>query len=182
MWFLIYASTFLVISFFNVLLGYAFGFRAGYLVIYFLWFFIAQKLCQKWDTYVLMREASKKGFTPYEYIEETVPQSVKDECEELRADKDALRFYLKQCIKQKLIVREFFDILMDEYMRPAPSKKVNKKRKTREAVSQNQSGKCEMCGCDSDKITYATIDDEMGTRYRNLCESCVQKYNAKIAK
>lgn len=126
---LIWFLTFLAISTVNVLLGYATGFTAGFLIIYLLWFHISKKLCQKWDTHVLVREANKKGLTPYEYIKEAIPQSVKDECEEYRADKDVLSFYLKQCIKQKLIASEHYSILLEEYMHPAPPKKIKSKKK-----------------------------------------------------
>ena len=41
--------------------------------------------------------------------------------------------------------------------------------------------KCDMCGCECEKITYAKIDDEMGTRYRNICDKCMKQYNATPA-
>ena len=37
---------------------------------------------------------------------------------------------------------------------------------------------CEMCDQGCDKITYAKIKDNMGIRYRNLCDECMKKYNA----
>ena len=37
---------------------------------------------------------------------------------------------------------------------------------------------CEMCNQGCDKITYAKIKDNMGIRYRNLCDECMEKYNA----
>ncbi len=53
-----------------------------------------------------------------------------------------------------------------------------------EANAENQtiSFKCDMCGCESEKITYAKIDDDMGTRYRNVCDKCMEQYNATPAK
>lgn len=42
--------------------------------------------------------------------------------------------------------------------------------------------KCEMCDCDCNELTYATIKDEYGTRYRHLCDSCMKKFNATPTK
>ncbi len=41
-----------------------------------------------------------------------------------------------------------------------------------------QFGKCEMCSKYDVKITYAEIRNELGTRYRNVCDDCIEKYNA----
>ncbi len=38
--------------------------------------------------------------------------------------------------------------------------------------------KCEMCGHVCDKTTSAKIEDDMGVRYRNLCDACMEIYNA----
>ncbi len=38
--------------------------------------------------------------------------------------------------------------------------------------------KCEMCGRICDKTTPSTIRDDMGVRYRNLCDACMKIYNA----
>ncbi len=38
--------------------------------------------------------------------------------------------------------------------------------------------KCEVCGSICDKVTCAKITDKMGIRYRNLCDACIEKYNA----
>lgn len=38
--------------------------------------------------------------------------------------------------------------------------------------------KCEMCGHVCDKTTAAKIEDDMGVRYRNLCDACMEIYNA----
>jgi hypothetical protein len=38
--------------------------------------------------------------------------------------------------------------------------------------------KCEMCGHICDKTTAAKIEDDMGVRYRNLCDACMEIYNA----
>ena len=38
--------------------------------------------------------------------------------------------------------------------------------------------KCEMCDHLCEKVTYSKIVDDMGIRYRNLCNACVEIYNA----
>ncbi len=38
--------------------------------------------------------------------------------------------------------------------------------------------KCEMCEEQFGHLTYCKIKDDMGTRYRNLCDNCIQKLNA----
>ena len=39
--------------------------------------------------------------------------------------------------------------------------------------------KCEMCDKQTDHLTYCEIKDELGTRYRNICNECMLKYGAK---
>lgn len=39
--------------------------------------------------------------------------------------------------------------------------------------------KCQICGEYVDHLTYCKIDDDYGTRYRHICDSCMQKYNAQ---
>lgn len=47
----------------------------------------------------------------------------------------------------------------------------------------NKTGeKCELCGKRFPKLTYATIKDDLGTRYRNICDDCIVKHNAKPKK
>ena len=38
--------------------------------------------------------------------------------------------------------------------------------------------KCEICDEYFEHLTYCKIKDDMGTRYRNICDECIQKYNA----
>lgn len=38
--------------------------------------------------------------------------------------------------------------------------------------------KCEMCDEHFEHLTYCKIKDDMGTRYRNICDDCIQKLNA----
>ncbi|MBQ7907965.1 MAG: zinc ribbon domain-containing protein [Elusimicrobiaceae bacterium] len=48
-----------------------------------------------------------------------------------------------------------------------------------EEETEGIGGKCELCGKLFPKLTYSTIKDDMGTRYRNICDDCIAKYNAK---
>lgn len=41
-------------------------------------------------------------------------------------------------------------------------------------------GKCEMCDKEAVIIRDCKINDHLGVRYRKLCESCIEKYNATI--
>ena len=50
---------FLVAIVLNTILGYITGVKAGYLVFYLVVFFVARKLCQKWDEYNMTK---KQGF------------------------------------------------------------------------------------------------------------------------
>lgn len=62
--------------------------------------------------------------------------------------------------------------------------KVSEIAENKEAYTNGESApapdlcECEMCGCVCLKTTYAKIEDDMGTRYRHLCWSCVKTYNA----
>lgn len=48
-----------------------------------------------------------------------------------------------------------------------------------EFVEEEPNGlKCEMCEQYVEYLTYCKIKDEFGTRYRNICDDCVRKYNA----
>lgn len=38
--------------------------------------------------------------------------------------------------------------------------------------------KCDMCEHSFEKVTYAKITDDMGVMYRNLCDACIEIYNA----
>ena len=58
--FLIWFGCFLTASILNIILGYAIGIKAGYLVIYFAVFFVSKKLCAKWDEYKEEKESKKR--------------------------------------------------------------------------------------------------------------------------
>ena len=47
-----------------------------------------------------------------------------------------------------------------------------------EEVEQPSGEQCQLCGEYFEHLTYCKITDDMGTRYRNLCDSCIQKHNA----
>ena len=48
-------------------------------------------------------------------------------------------------------------------------------------IENIKSGKCEICECEREKLTYAKIVDQMGTRYRYICEDCIKNHNATPA-
>ena len=43
-------------------------------------------------------------------------------------------------------------------------------------------GKCQMCDKDNVLISAAVIIDDLGTRHRNVCDDCFEKYNCKPEK
>lgn len=49
-------------------------------------------------------------------------------------------------------------------------------------IRHKWSGNCQMCGRDNVMITSAMIVDDLGTRYRNVCDNCFEKYNCKSEK
>lgn len=58
-------------------------------------------------------------------------------------------------------------------------RKSNKKStETKPQDTITTESKCEMCGHICDKTTAAKIEDDMGVRYRNLCDACMEIYNA----
>lgn len=42
--------------------------------------------------------------------------------------------------------------------------------------------KCQLCDRYFDHLSYCEIKDDFGTRYRNICDDCIQKHNAKPKK
>ncbi len=53
---LIWIACILVATILNTLLGYATGVKAGYLVFYFAVYFVAKKLCDKWDEHLEVKK------------------------------------------------------------------------------------------------------------------------------
>ena len=43
---------------------------------------------------------------------------------------------------------------------------------------QHKTGTCELCGANSDQLVYCKIEDDLGTRYREICDNCIAKHNA----
>ncbi len=39
--------------------------------------------------------------------------------------------------------------------------------------------KCELCGKHFERLVYCKIKDDMGTRYRNICNGCAEKHHAE---
>lgn len=55
---LIWISTFFVGTLVNTLIGYAIGIRAGAVLLYIVEYYIAKKLCEKWDEHKRAKEVS----------------------------------------------------------------------------------------------------------------------------
>lgn len=45
-------------------------------------------------------------------------------------------------------------------------------------IEQPSGEQCQLCDNYFEHLTYCKIVDDMGTRYRNICDGCIQKYNA----
>ena len=58
-------------------------------------------------------------------------------------------------------------------------REAEEKNKEQEAKIEQPSGEqCQLCGKNFEHLTYCMIKDAMGTRYRNICDDCIQKHNA----
>ncbi len=49
-------------------------------------------------------------------------------------------------------------------------------------AEQPHGEKCELCGGYFEHLTYCQIKDDFGTRFRNICDDCIVKHNAKPKK
>ncbi len=58
---LIWIGCFFVATILNTILGYATGVKVGYLIFYFAVFFVAKKLCNKWDEHKEAKAEQKKA-------------------------------------------------------------------------------------------------------------------------
>lgn len=60
------------------------------------------------------------------------------------------------------------------------TEEVKAKREAEEKAKREQSSgeQCQLCGKNFEHLTYCMIKDAMGTRYRNVCDDCIQKHNA----
>ena len=50
------------------------------------------------------------------------------------------------------------------------------------AEEQPSGEKCELCGGYFEHLTHCQIKDDFGTRFRNICDDCIVKHNAKPKK
>lgn len=72
----IWCLTFLVATTFNVLLGYATGWKVGYFLFYTLVYFVASRLCRIWDTHKANQQKNDTSYGashPVSSVEETPP-------------------------------------------------------------------------------------------------------------
>ncbi len=60
---LIWIGCLFVATILNTLLGYTTGIKAGYLVFYFAVYFVAEKICNKWDKHKEAKEIKIKATT-----------------------------------------------------------------------------------------------------------------------
>lgn len=58
---LIWIGCFFVATILNTILGYATGVKVGYLIFYFAVYFVAKKLCTKWDEHKEAKIEKKKA-------------------------------------------------------------------------------------------------------------------------
>ena len=56
---------------------------------------------------------------------------------------------------------------------------VNQTTQNKTESLHKRNGKCQMCDKENVMITTAVIVDDLGTRYRNVCDDCFEKYNCK---
>lgn len=61
---LIWIGCFLVATILNTILGYATGIKVGYLLFYFAVYFVAKKLCSKWDEHKENKAMRKAASAP----------------------------------------------------------------------------------------------------------------------
>ena len=59
---------------------------------------------------------------------------------------------------------------------------VNANDFTPAAEEQQRGEKCELCGGYYEHLTHCQIKDDFGTRFRNICDDCIVKHNAKPKK
>ncbi len=83
---LIWIGCFFVATILNTLLGYATGIKAGFLIFYLVVYFVAKKLCNKWDERKETKEAQK-------YVAQQNSVLVEEEIETLVVDQ--IRFCRK---------------------------------------------------------------------------------------
>ena len=70
---LIWIGCFFVATILNTLLGYATGVKVGYLIFYFAVYFVAKKLCNKWDEHKEAKAAQRKASQQKNIVVEEKP-------------------------------------------------------------------------------------------------------------
>ena len=111
---IIWIGSLLFITIINTLIGQLFGFKAGMLIVYIVWFWIAKNWTSSY-------KQSRHEHT-FEFISQYTPKEILDKCEILRSDKEQLIMYLKSCVKNKDISKLYSKILNKEFK---DSKKVS---------------------------------------------------------
>ena len=43
---------------------------------------------------------------------------------------------------------------------------------------EQKSGECQICGSTATPLTRCKIEDDLGTRHRDICSECMEKFNA----
>ncbi len=76
---LIWIGCFIVATILNSWLGLLTGIRAGYLVFYLAVYFVAKKLCSKWDEHKKTKAEQKKPVQQKKIIVEDKPKIVVDD-------------------------------------------------------------------------------------------------------
>ena len=119
---LIWIGSILVITMSNIILGLLTGYRLGYILIYFAYFFVPPFLCRKWDEYKLKKylnsitaEANAQGMSTIEYFLKDVPRSCIGMCEHLRGKTKELKAFLKPYRDDKQISKYVYIYLFKEY-------------------------------------------------------------------
>ena len=56
---------------------------------------------------------------------------------------------------------------------------VDRNNVSKNNVSHKFLGKCEMCNAENIMVCDAKIVDDMGVRYRKVCDNCFEKYNCQ---
>lgn len=75
------------------------------------------------------------------------------------------------------------NLLLGRLLRDSPAVNRQEKSEEQEAGSPHTwLGSCDMCDRSDVRVRAVKIVDEMGTRYRNVCDQCVKKYHCTIVK
>ena len=63
--------------------------------------------------------------------------------------------------------------------RAKTSSPVTPRNQIKKETQQKSNGKCQLCGAENVEVSAVVIEDDLGTRYRNVCATCFEKYNCK---